>query len=321
MVFDASELLNFLKSSPVLRTIQVRIEAGVELGNVPRELVVVLPNVDTFTLVVHRATGVYDIATHISCPHARHTLLQQEVAGETVNPDLEILPASASLKAIVHQHTRSPVEEVALDIDFALEPRITGSLAFRSSDTTVIVFGFQILVINDEEDDGEEDLRMPGEGVGCENFRQASRAIRDHPQLSNVKIVHIAYQEFFEDNRRLKRVVKEFGRLFESLGPIDMLSICGCDPRSYLTPFFPYLRRVERSIVYPTIKELRVLRPMTVYGGEACLVVILELAKSQHARGVPFERVTISMKNPPAAIVERLRPWVRTAVSCDEEMC
>ena len=43
---------------------------------------------------------------------------------------------------------------------------------------------------------------------------------------------------------------------------------------------------------------------------------IVELAKSQHARGIPFERLTVHTWDIPAWIEEQLAQWVDT-VDCD----
>ena len=315
--FNVSELLNFLKASPMLRMIKVTIFADVVLEDKRREPIVVLSNAETFFLTVGSSTGVYDIATHISCPNARETLLQHIPDDFDITPGLEILPVSVSWNTIVHQYTRSPVEVVLLEIELLPDPRLASSLEFRSSDTTVITLN--LLVSNTGED--EEDLEMTIEEIGCEVFCQALMTIRAHPLLSNIKSLHIAYVEVFADGGCLRRAAGEFGRLFKSLGPLEVLSIRGYDPRSYLAPFL-YLDvffGTDHPIIYPPIKELEILDPClvsTIWSKEECLAAIVEFAKSQHERGIPFERVTIRITDPPEAIAEMLRPWVRT-VNCE----
>jgi hypothetical protein len=75
------------------------------LENVPQEMVVVLPNVETFSVFVPigSETTIYDITRHISCPSARHTSLTHEVDGDKIATGLEIFPTSASLNTIIHQ--------------------------------------------------------------------------------------------------------------------------------------------------------------------------------------------------------------------------
>jgi hypothetical protein len=57
----------------------------------------------------------------------------------------------------------------------------------------------------------------------------------------------------------------------------------------------PYLRFVleddnEEPAVFPSVKELTISHPTNLF---ACKALIVKLAKSQHARGIPFERVVI----------------------------
>jgi hypothetical protein len=101
----------------------------------------------------------------------------------------------------------------------------------------------------------------------------------------------------------------DVGRLFKSVGTLEELTIYGCDLRSYLTPL----------VVYPPIKELTISHPWRP-SQEECMVAIVELAKSQHALGVPFKRVTVCMENLPTVMAKRLEPWVGAA-DCYEELC
>ena len=50
-----------------------------------------------------------------------------------------------------------------------------------------------------------------------------------------------------------------------------------------------------------------------------CAAAIVRLAESQHALGIPFERVTVHMDCLPEDTVEWLRPWVGT-VHCHNEV-
>ena len=96
----------------------------------------------------------------------------------------------------------------------------------------------------------------------------------------------------------------------------------GCDLHSYLTPF---LNRssgngLEQPFVFSTVKELTISHPITPHNREECAMAIAELAKLQHAVGIPFERVTVCMERLPRSMAEMLRPWVGV-VDCYEELC
>lgn len=315
---NASELLNFLKASPMLRTIQVKISAEIMLEDIPRELVVVLPNVETFSLTVSNGTGINEIATHISCPYARHTSLNDEIDDDYLESDIEIFPTPIMWNAIVPQYTRSPVKEVILDISPDANPITACSLIFRSSDGSVIRLGFK--VSNTEADD--DDLELTLEEIGCEVFRQALRTIGDHPLVSNIKFLRISFVGIFTHDRYLVRVANEFGRLFKSLGSLDVLSIRSCDFRSCLAQFLnlPELSGVERGVTHPPIRELKISYPALLYRRKECQAAIVALAKSQYERGVSFERVTIPEEGPftDGRMLERLKPWVGTVDSVEE---
>ena len=101
------------------------------------------------------------------------------------------------------------------------------------------------------------------------------------------------------------------------LGLWDLTFYC-CDARLYLTPFLgpPDPHDTERR-TFPPTKELTVAHPSMI-DDEECMSVIVKLAKSQHALGVPFERVTFRAEKLPKAMAEMLRPWVGVA-DCYEE--
>jgi hypothetical protein len=311
--FRVSQLLNFLEASPMLQTVGMKIIAGMVLEDVPRERVIVLPNVETFSLVVNTGGPDREIATHISCPSARHTSLMHETyIGETT--PLEILPSSVSWNAVVRQCTRSPVEEVTLKIQIASDPIIACSLAFQSSDAAVTRLGFK-LAASDEESDAEH-----SEYMHSEVFSQASRIIRDHPLLSNAKRLHIDHSSHFHGPARCRLIANEVGQVFKSIGSLEELTIDGCDLRSYLLPFLdlPESHDIGQQFTFPPVKELTILHPISA-SQEECMMAIVRLAKSQHALGIPFERVTVSMRRLPSAMEEGLRPWVKV-VDCYEDL-
>jgi hypothetical protein len=164
----------------------------------------------------------------------------------------------------------------------------------------------------------EEDLEMTFEEMDCEVFCQALRTIGDHPLLSDVKRVQIRYREYPNDFD-LRRAASEFGRLFKNVGPLDVLTIYGGGPQSYLAPFLdlPDFTGLEQPIVYPPIKELRITHPFMTWRRDECLGAIVELAKSQYMRGIPFKRIKFRTGILRVPIADRLRPWI-DAVDCCE---
>jgi hypothetical protein len=48
------------------------------------------------------------------------------------------------------------------------------------------------------------------------------------------------------------------------------------------------------------------------------VAAIVELAKSQHALGIPFQRVTVRARVLPAGMAEMLEAWVGVADCCEE---
>jgi hypothetical protein len=89
----ASQLLDFLGASPTLRTVDVKIIAGISFEDVPPGRVVVLPNVENFRLTFSEDASGYATATHISCPSARYTSITyaHDVIEGDVTPE-EIFP-------------------------------------------------------------------------------------------------------------------------------------------------------------------------------------------------------------------------------------
>ena len=70
----ASDLFEFLKASPQLQTVTIGTTYEINPEHIPKNMVIVLPNVETFSLTSD-GKNVYDVAVHISCPRARNTSL------------------------------------------------------------------------------------------------------------------------------------------------------------------------------------------------------------------------------------------------------
>ena len=245
--FNASYLFNFLKASPLLQTVVMNIAAKIDLSNIPQEMVIVLPNVKTFTFYGPDNTlpQVFDVASHISCPCAQSTFLTHHIYDYQMTTGLEVFPSPVVCDRIVRQYTASPVEEVALEIRHS-EGEIVCFLTFHCSDTIVVRLGFILY----ETDANADDLNMSVVEMGWQIFSQALTTIQNHPLLSHAKRLHIKQGAYM-------------------LG-----------------------REVE------------------------CMGAIVELAKSQHAMGVPFERVTVRTMGLHPEMAEELGRCVAT-VDCD----
>ena len=299
--FPASQLLEFLKASPMLQTVRMEIDGRISLDNIHREKVVVLPDAETLTLTVSDGRSGCKIATHISCPSAKSvtlmhkTHIQNAVLGA-------MFPDSASWNSIVRQYTRSSVEEVTLEI----KPRYGTTackIIFQSLGGSFIASGFEVVDRTRRRD------QLPVE-VKHRALTDAIRTILNHPQLASVKRLHICHSHNTSHPADDFHVANEIGRLFKSLEPLDELTIYGCDLHPYLNSFFgPSEERIESPIVFPPVKKLTISNPMLPALQSAA--AIARLAKAQHLRGIPFECVAFH-KHPTVfvGIEEMLRPWV-----------
>ena len=316
--FRASELLNFLEASPMLRTVRMEVTGNILLEGIPWEKVVVLPDVETFSLAVSDGGGGYKIAARISCPSVRHTSLIHERDTSNIIPR-EVLPDPVSWNAIARQYTRSPVEEVSLGIQVAtVDTPIRCSLTFKSPGATVLVLRYNVAA----SDEDEHVPQISFVELHYEVFSQASRTIRDHPLLGNVKRVHINHQDIVFGSNEYTRTAEEARRMFKSMGPLEELAIYTSDLYLYLGPPAddPESYNTQRPVVLPPIKDITIWHPLQRYTDERRMEVIVGLAKWHHAQGMPFERMTVHMENIPAESAERLRQWVGAADCYEEKM-
>ena len=320
---SATSLLDFLKASPQLQTVEMTISAKIVLESIPQETVVILPDVKTFSLHVIVANGtvpqVYDIAAHVSCPCAKYTSLMQDMYDDEMNADLEVFPTPGSWNTIIRQYAASPVEEVIFEIKPSAGVRIACFLTFRSSDETVVIVGLRIY----ETDADKGDLNMSLVEMGRKIFSKALVTIRNHPLLSHVKRPHINQRAAMSKTRQMG-IANEVWGLFTSLGPLDELSIRGCDLHIPLANFIETqgLYRSGYHTIFPRIKELRILYPSTEGDEMECVNMIVALAKIQHGLEIPFKCVTVRTWDLHAGIVEELRRWVAAVdynVWCREE--
>ena len=304
-----SRLLDFLEASPTLQTVSMRIIADVSCEGVPRERVVILPNVENFNLTVSDGGPGYKLATHLSCPRAAFTSLTHRTDTDNEVPE-EIFPASISWHAIIRQYSRSPVEEITLEIKVALF--VTCKLTFRSADAAIIELCFRVV---DEHDFG---FYLPSEEMQNELLTQSIRAIRTHPQLAHVKRLHICHSFRSFCSIKTPYIANEVGQLLKSMGPLDELTIYNCDIRPYFDPFpiFPE-DFVKEPVVFPPIKELTILHPAYT-SDEQCKAAMVGLSMAQHKLGIPFERVVICRESFPPGMEEELKKWVGSVECCRE---
>ena len=277
-------------------------------GSISQDMAVVLPNVETFSLLVHdnndNAYQVYEPTVHISCPRAKYVSLTQERCGGDMTANPEIFPDSVSWRAIARKYLTSPVEEVTLGIEgLLLRSLIAYSLAFHSSDAAVIKFGF--------EADGSsgEAWGLSYEEMHLEIFSQACRTIRDHPLLSHVKRFHIKDKTGTLGTNHAMPMAEVVRDLFGSLGPLDELTIDGFRLQIFLAPFIdlPEFQHFQRTFI--PVKKLTISR-LGMVDEQLCTDAMVELARSQHELGKPFEHVRVRARRVPTAMVERLREWV-----------
>ena len=85
------------------------------------------------------------------------------------------------------------------------------------------------------------------------------------------------------------------------MGPLEKLSLYDCDLRPYLDPFLdtPLFPKAIQPTSFPPIKKLTIIPSLQSFYAAA----IVELARSQHARKVPLEGITLS-RSPPSPPVK-----------------
>jgi hypothetical protein len=307
--FNASDLFNFLKASPMLRTVEASINGGLMLENIPREMTV-LPNVETFSLHVHdHNLQVYHPAVHISCPRAKYTSLTQNLFDVHITHLLEAFPDAVLWEAIIRQYTASPVEQVTLEIgDDGFHTFIEYFLTFQSSDATAIRLGFEF----GNSGEADEHIVFSREETSFKIFSQACQTIRSHPLLSHVKRLHIRDRTGTFGVDRPVDISEVVGGLFRSLGPLEKLTIHGCDLRVFLAPHLPEFESESTEPVFPSVKELIISKPWMV-DKQRCMDAIVELAKSQHELDKPFDLVAVRARGIPVGLEDRLEQWVGAA--------
>ena len=309
--FDPSHLFGFLEASPMLQTVELHIHRGIMSGTIPQEAVVVLPNVETFSLMEgEHYLHPYGLATHISCPRAKHTSFEWFTCEDDVTSDLELFPSSIFWEMVTRNYTTSQVEGVTLEIKYN-DSFLTHSLTFQSSDATVIKLG--VCVFDTKAEGGGSDLSY--EGVRFKLFSQACQTIQGHPLLSHIKRLHIKGRAGISCANYLQRTAAVVVELLGSLGPLDKLTIYGCDPEIFLIPYMGSENWFQLGQVFPPVKELAISN--VFISTKHCIDGLVQLAKEQHKQGKPFKCLTVHTWEftVPMTVTERLREWIG-AVYC-----
>jgi len=90
------------------------------------------------------------------------------------------------------------------------------------------------------------------------------------------------------------------------MGPLENLTLDGCDLRPYLDPFLDTQLFPEaiQPTSFPPIKELVIANPVQSFHDKVYAAAAVKLTRSQHAREVPFERVEFRTTVPTLMIDE-----------------
>ena len=309
--FRGSELLDFLEALPMLQTVYMKIVAPIPLEGIPQERIVVLRNVESLSLVARGGDRGYKFASHLSCPSIKHTSLTHMGKYE-IDHDVppEAFPKSDLWNTILRRYTRSPIEEVALETTTDSDYFITCSLTFRSTDTTVLKLPFEIPQIDVDVDPDTPEWKDSFAEVYSVVFAEVSRTIQDLPLLENVERLHV-YGLLDLGEGWNPPFANEFRRLLLSLNHLEELTLCRSDIRPYLYPLVNYPKILGRNVqvAYTPIRVLTISDPPDTFTKEVGADLV-ELVKSQHNLGMPFERVSVRKYYPPPGMKERLEPWI-----------
>ena len=290
--FSVSLLLNFLGASPSLQDIVIKINGVISYDGVPQDRVLVLPCVKNFRLTLTDYNISWRLMTHLSCPSVKRAAFVIHSADYSYDIPKDMYLPPSQWNTIVRQYGMETITQVGIAL--TANKKFVSSITFRSSnDVTLdlIYIGFTY-----------EGFKTVDEQVVSEAFSQASQTIRDCPLLETVRRLSIQGGGLAGDPRV---AAKDVGKLFGSMGPLEGLGLYGCDLRLFLGPFFVFQDAIQPGS-FPRIKELTIVDPIRLSsrGHEAYGVAIVKLAKSQRARGVPFERVMLPPEVPSWLIEE-----------------
>lgn len=314
---DFSALLTFLGASPMLGSVKVDFGRKVELAGVPQGNIVTLPNVKTLSFSLAHGPAVYGIEAHILCPGARYVSLNNVDYFRNVTPGSELFPAPTSW-GIILQHCTSPAKEVTIEINGSYGKSTACSLTFLFMDETTIELGFTALFAS-----GSGGTITHPEQMACKLLLDACRSIQDYPGPTDIKHLHIKCEVVIGDPCYVSKVVEELGRLASHLEPLDKLTLHGCVLHVclLLPPCHQGFSDPQKAIPFPQTQELTISNPLMSENDEGdpkWLDGIVERAKLQHDRGIPFKRVVVCAGVIPDLLFEKLDMWVHS-VDCSEK--
>ena len=311
-MFPASLLLNFFEASPLLQKIIVAIPGNISYDGVPRDRVLVFPCVRDSHLSLTSCSSGWELDTHPSLPPMDGAGFSLRTVHRHCAIPEDFHHPSPQWGAIVRRYMTGIIHEVELRVVIGEE--FACYINFLSSDEATFVFYFNYSI----ESSDDRNATLDGEMVS-NLFSRASKQIRDYPLLGDVRALYIRGGGLLADD--LELATNDIGKLLGSRGPLEGLNLDGCDLRPYLDPFLetPLFPNAIQPTSFPRIKEFTIVNPIqSLCDNEAYATAVVKLAESQHARGVPFERMVIP-PNVPSRVVEELLRSVNT-VDYDETL-
>ena len=310
-VFPISLLLNFLEGSPSLQTIHMMIAADLFYDDVPQDAILVLPNVKAFALDINSDSPGYGIAAHISCPSARTV----EFHHQRQNPTPDILDDISALSypwaTIVCQYTTGVIEEIELGLGATRVGTGTGilinQLQLSSSEGATLTMQYVHRCVQDPDRVG-----APLDRRASQAFSQASRKIRDYPLLANLRHLSIAGGKLLAGDLNL--ATSDVVELLGSMELLERFTLKRCDLRPYLDAFLdtPSSPDAIHRTSFPRIGKFTIVDPVQSFCDDSVYAAaIVRLAKSQLARGLPFDCMEFYTRVP-SSVVEELLLSVNT---------
>jgi hypothetical protein len=279
-----SHLLDFLKASPTLRTVEVKIPGGVFLDDGAAWEVVDLPNLKTLSISAECAALLYKLAVHISCHGVGSVYLNhvEQDWGES-GLEQEVVPDGEFWQTIAGHYASGPVEEVKVEAYHnKAASAISALLTLLSSDGKAVKLRFDFFT-----------------GGWCcthdENIAstlavlRALKAVRDRPP-SDIQRLHIQQCcVSISPSPYTSALSQEFTAFFGHIGRLQCLTLQGGNLHVFNTP-----DDQGRTVEFPDTNELVVSDwsgPWT--GAEEWNEHAASLIRSQHKRHKQFKRVTI----------------------------
>ena len=294
--YPVSCLLGFLEASPSLQQIDISVGSGTFWEDIPPDRVLVLPCVELFSLCATTGGFGCEILTHISCPAVKSAKFKRlGGTGDTIPEDIH--PPSQPLSTLIRQYSSGTVEEVIIEPTMDEDLNINCSLGFRSPG------GATLQLIYVQYPAGDPD----NIGIILDKcFSQISGTMKNLPLTSSARNLCIRSGGFPINS--LVLTTNNIGKLLGVMGPLEGLTLSGCNLRPYLGTFVdtPLLPDTVPAGPLPAIKELTIVNPARSFrNDERSAAGIVKLARLQSLRGIPFGRM-IFHTEVPFHVVEEL---------------